>query len=107
MSEPEKPTPPKKTRTRKNPQTVADVQTLEFLASMRDNTGIVVVVRSWSPGQDKPDLNAVRWSSGIPRSGAAAVLWRAAVELDPDIANLLGAADDEESDEEDDDEIDE
>ena len=46
MSEPEKPTPPKKTRTRKNPQTVADVQTLEFLASMRDNTGIVIVVRS-------------------------------------------------------------
>ena len=49
----------------------------------------------------------MRWSSGIPRSAAAAVLWRAAVELDPDIANLLGAADDEESDEEDDDEIDE
>lgn len=96
---------PKKRRKRDNPQTVADHQTAEFLAQMRDNTGIVIVVRSWSARDDQPDQTSIKVTNGIPRSAAAAVLWRAAVELDPDIANMHSLDDDD--DDQDDDEPDE
>ena len=87
------PTPKK--RKRSSPHTVADEQTADFLLNMREATGISIVVRSWSPGGDHKDESSIKWTGGIPRSAAAAVLWRAALKLDPDIANLLNDDDED------------
>lgn len=85
---------PKK-RKRSSPHDIADQQTGDFLTSLRDSTGIVIVVRSWNPGGDKADEISIKSTNGIPRSATAAVLWRAAMKLDPDIATLFNADDEE------------
>lgn len=95
---------PKK-RKRANAHDIAEQQTGDYLASLRDSTGIVIVVRSWNPGGDKSDEISIKSTNGIPRSACAAVLWQAAMKLDPDIAKLFDSDDEQAESEIDDDEL--